>query len=475
MKCPKCGFEQPDDIYCANCGIEVTSYARSRSRRNVKFLAIAAILLISVSIVLIMIFVGGEDSTGISEPLSMDDASDAYNTAGEDEEEFFEPPEPPEKPPEPRAHTLPREASKPVPPTVQEATMRDAKGLIRILVGPLGGRRDEFRLMSVKNGLMTDVVFQLDNELDLEKYETVQRGDSIFAPAAEGGDRDDQLAASRNGEDVRVVEVTGWRGGKAWFYLYREHVSESSDKAEFVHFSKTPERVSTEFYVTAFNSESPNLLDELNISGLNLIDRLKIRLYTEELEVDENVMAVEADSLAQGPLIVRSRWDGSIPVGDEDVTFTRESEYFPDHFEIGYTFDFPPQGIRDGILRIYLDLSDNASGLKVVTSDQLEGELVDGHGTEGEHRGNWFIIAGAEKALRVTLTKGSGKLIIMDDDSMEDPPESETGCLGCCGYEFSNIKGILRTHMTFEILDWKVGDNLPPANSTLKAMIYPLE
>jgi clan AA aspartic protease (TIGR02281 family) len=49
MICPKCSFSQPDDIYCANCGVNVEKYVRKQKKGRftiwavVAFLAIAAL------------------------------------------------------------------------------------------------------------------------------------------------------------------------------------------------------------------------------------------------------------------------------------------------------------------------------------------------------------------------------------------------------------------------------------------------
>jgi clan AA aspartic protease (TIGR02281 family) len=34
MICPRCGFRQPDDLYCARCGVEVERYVRKRKKRR---------------------------------------------------------------------------------------------------------------------------------------------------------------------------------------------------------------------------------------------------------------------------------------------------------------------------------------------------------------------------------------------------------------------------------------------------------
>ncbi|MCK4390275.1 MAG: aspartyl protease family protein [Desulfobacterales bacterium] len=51
MICPKCGFDQPDDIYCALCGVNIEKYVRKRRKRRYKvFLLIALIGIAGLSI-----------------------------------------------------------------------------------------------------------------------------------------------------------------------------------------------------------------------------------------------------------------------------------------------------------------------------------------------------------------------------------------------------------------------------------------
>ncbi|HVO84215.1 MAG TPA: aspartyl protease family protein, partial [Syntrophobacteria bacterium] len=37
MICPRCGFRQPDDLYCARCGVEVARYVRKRRKRRYRW------------------------------------------------------------------------------------------------------------------------------------------------------------------------------------------------------------------------------------------------------------------------------------------------------------------------------------------------------------------------------------------------------------------------------------------------------
>ncbi len=48
MICPKCGFSQPDDIYCVLCGVAIEKYARSRRKRQYKMYMLIALVGIGV-------------------------------------------------------------------------------------------------------------------------------------------------------------------------------------------------------------------------------------------------------------------------------------------------------------------------------------------------------------------------------------------------------------------------------------------
>lgn len=51
MICPKCSFDQPDDIYCAFCGVNVERYARQkRKRRNRAYLLIVVLGVAAVAV-----------------------------------------------------------------------------------------------------------------------------------------------------------------------------------------------------------------------------------------------------------------------------------------------------------------------------------------------------------------------------------------------------------------------------------------
>ena len=47
MICPKCAFSQPDDIYCANCGVNVEKYVQKQKKGRFKIWAVVAFLAIA--------------------------------------------------------------------------------------------------------------------------------------------------------------------------------------------------------------------------------------------------------------------------------------------------------------------------------------------------------------------------------------------------------------------------------------------
>jgi clan AA aspartic protease (TIGR02281 family) len=47
MICPKCAFSQPDDIYCANCGVNVEKYLRKQKKGRFKIWAVVAFLAVA--------------------------------------------------------------------------------------------------------------------------------------------------------------------------------------------------------------------------------------------------------------------------------------------------------------------------------------------------------------------------------------------------------------------------------------------
>jgi predicted aspartyl protease len=47
MICPKCGFEQPEDIYCAFCGVNIEKFADQRKKKRIKGAMLASVIILA--------------------------------------------------------------------------------------------------------------------------------------------------------------------------------------------------------------------------------------------------------------------------------------------------------------------------------------------------------------------------------------------------------------------------------------------
>ncbi len=61
MICPKCGFSQPDDYYCASCGVNVEKYVEKRKKKRYKAGTIVAV--IGIAAVSIAVFMSTKKDT----------------------------------------------------------------------------------------------------------------------------------------------------------------------------------------------------------------------------------------------------------------------------------------------------------------------------------------------------------------------------------------------------------------------------
>jgi len=78
MICPKCDFSQPDDIYCANCGVNVDSYVRKKKKSRYKVGINLALILIVVLFAAKFFFTGKEAEK--SETSRKDDSTQRLQT-----------------------------------------------------------------------------------------------------------------------------------------------------------------------------------------------------------------------------------------------------------------------------------------------------------------------------------------------------------------------------------------------------------
>jgi len=70
MICPKCGFEQPDDIYCVFCGVNIEKYADQRKKRRYKGGVLGALVVIAA--ILVAVYVVSSRRARVPEKMDKD-------------------------------------------------------------------------------------------------------------------------------------------------------------------------------------------------------------------------------------------------------------------------------------------------------------------------------------------------------------------------------------------------------------------
>ncbi len=488
MRCPRCGFEQPEDLYCANCGVEISSYLQRKvKKRRVLVwcgvaIGVAAILLGGIALF------SGEEKHGDRQAISPSEEEGRGATAEEMsvEKESIRKPSLPEAEPEPEPQPeerevtyeveeeTPPEAEKPTPPEVVSASLETESMLVKIPIGGLSGYKEDIRVTAVRNGVLEEAPFQLDSGWSFSSGDEIQEEDSVYVPASEGGDLDNQIALATNAPRTYIVRVDDEKGGSAWFYLSKDRPLETPYEP-MVTADSSSESIFTDYYGVSYSTSSPGAMVDLELGTGDVLDRLKIRYAAEDYVADENSVYFEDTQKTQGPILARFKREGGMQSERFKFPFSRRAVYYPDHFVLRNELKLPDDAEEPGRLRVYLDFSEKVTGLKIFTSGDGEGEVIDGERADTEVSGNWFIIAGADRALRVTMLDGGGKLFLMDDIRVEDPPESEDGCLGCAGFEFSEVEGSIRFELMFESLDWQPGDKIPPRPDFLTAIPELLE
>jgi len=174
MKCPKCGFSQPDDIYCALCGINIKKYAQKKKTRFYK-LGATTIMILLVGLVVTNYFSSTsspplesvQNQTETSRPATQKRAVDANlvrNT--ESRTQSFEEgsaQKPRSDLEQPAFQPAPQERSEYAPPPPQEG---------------------EGQLETAKQWFERGRTLDDDSENEVECYKTALEIDSEFAPAA---------------------------------------------------------------------------------------------------------------------------------------------------------------------------------------------------------------------------------------------------------------------------------------------------
>ena len=88
MICPKCNFSQPDDYYCAQCGVNVEKYLQKRKKKRFNLgLIITVLSIAALSLVLFMSIPENSNKSDISEDTSTETRGTPRSSSRENPEE----------------------------------------------------------------------------------------------------------------------------------------------------------------------------------------------------------------------------------------------------------------------------------------------------------------------------------------------------------------------------------------------------
>jgi len=168
MICPKCAFSQPDDIYCANCGVNVEKYVKKQKKGRFKIWAVVAFL--AVAALTVAKFTSTENPPTERSP----EKEPAAKTTRTTEPAVSLQKEPRRETPEPESlakRLAPRRQATPTP-SIEQPTPK---------TGPQSDLKEGN--LSAKELFKKGVALDDDSDREIEFYQKAIEVDPKFAPA----------------------------------------------------------------------------------------------------------------------------------------------------------------------------------------------------------------------------------------------------------------------------------------------------
>lgn len=447
MKCPKCGFEQPDDIFCARCGVDVEKWRVSSRRKKRNFLRIVVVGgVLAVFVGVLISLLGGEKnkSSSLTETLTTTDVNQ------------------PEEAPTEGTSTLPlspnapsaSQNAKPLPEESFPSSFTQ-NAVIEIIPPADVLTAEQVRKMRVyvaKNRQMIPATFQVDCGWAKNCPEVGGRGLKLLIASSELGDRDDSSSPPAGFANFWRAEARQGNS-RGWAYVYLFDYPPTIPQISYITFSPSLDKISGKNYKLAW-SEDPPVITELSVGAdSNLLDRQKIRLSVGDSTLTENDLKGKFEVITTGPLLARSRWAGVMTKGEAlAVPVIIENEFLPFGFSSHYEMDFSNISSQSAVLKIYLDFKP-LRNLKLGIGAE-ENATIDGKPDEFRYDIGLknFSIHTQEGFIFLSVSSSLAQLFYKDDASFADSPETQPGCYGCAGFEIP-ANGTIEFTITYTISD----------------------
>lgn len=346
---------------------------------------------------------------------------------------------------------------------------------------------DELFLYRYEDGTWTPIPFQIDEVNAFDRY-TVEDGrldanDELVFMAMDMGqeaspsewiaDADSRIHARYQVQVVNPLNPTE----QGWVYVYRSETLGPS-REDYVNWEPTGNRIVTRTYVAGLDPELPSSLDslELNGSGVDALDRLKIRVHaacrvgpvpipvllTEE-DLDEEIVALDLD--------------GPVRVGGG--TMASSTWAYGSLFQIRATINIddlsPPPPCTDldiDALRVSLDWRNpQDTGMAPATyydDSTPAGAPIDGQpdSVPASPAGDWKQISGSQgsivEVVDVTLDGGVLQNYYRDDISREREDTGDGQSFGDAGIQIDAPTGDVSLALSIFVL----GPSVPNVGAT---------
>ncbi len=317
--------------------------------------------------------------------------------------------------------------------------------------------------------------FQFDQLTDNGRYDRDKDGvadatDEIVFMPQDAGDKadawawiDDESSQQYERIELQLADPTN-PGDSAWVYLFR-NVASGASLTGYLEYSPGPEQTPAADTIKSdafiLGHDKNGWIDYLALPGGkgDIIDRFKLRLAGKGLlipayEINEDFIEGEtgADAVSYFPGPVRSFHivKGAILLEKLNIPLLPSKSDFESHYEYTpYSFHIAAEtDIDAGLLALFgvkiirqsLDFNENARGMKVYSSNNRDGLLIDGEPDayddllDPSSSMNWVMAAGEDGAVifivNISPMKNSRRSLYYFDNRNGDTPPDGAGDTG---------------------------------------------
>ena len=385
--------------------------------------------------------------------------------------------------------------------------------------GTTGRNISSFRLLSVKNGTISPIPFQIDqrdyndewvwdvssgaerihDDEDPEGRQIFDDNDMLVFIARDAGDRLTDSNLPEGSNFVSEITVTDpVDGSKAWVYLahYQQSPPELSTR-RYVNYNKQKRAVTAENYEFVLSDKYLAVMDTLRLNGKSILDRTKVRgevtlsvLFIETtIKFNEEEIGGYNEGYINGPVrLVKRSVNHLVIEGMEAPDVLCDHFFYPEYAElpIALNMQFPVKEMKLRVTgdyfggqfkRVFVEDLEKSIDLSQIV---LEGDLL--KVAKGAH---WMGLDAKDGSIimSIKIPESISNYIIINPWLVADPtahyiPESIPGASPEVGFEiktgedFPSGKYLLHAVYKFSSNAYQIEDAHSTANLLHNALEY---